>query len=121
MILASGNATDPDIALRNIVNIETETDVAIPVKAILKRCPKQFLMMHYKISSFDNAEQFLKLVSEGMKKLKKGGTPTLSMAAKFVLKEWHSGKIKFFTKVPNTPRSEHVSDEAVTKHEKDFR
>ena len=55
MILASGNATDPDIALRNIVNIETETDVAI-----LKRCPKQFLMMHYKISSFDNAEQFLK-------------------------------------------------------------
>ena len=60
MILASGNATDPDIALRNIVNIDTETDVAIPVKAILKRCPKQFLMMHYKISSFDNAEQFLK-------------------------------------------------------------
>ena len=56
-----------------------------------------------------------------MKKLKKGGTPTLSMAAKFVLKEWHSGKIKFFTKGPNTPRSEHVSDEAVTKHEKDFR
>ena len=56
-----------------------------------------------------------------MKKLKKGGTPTTTMAAKFVLSEWNSGKIKFFTKVPDTSRSEHISDEAVAEHAKDFR
>lgn len=69
-----------------------------------------------------NERLFLfRLVSLKMKKLKKGGTPTTSMAAKFVLKEWNSGKIKFFTKVPETPRPEHVSDEAVAEHAKDFR
>lgn len=62
-----------------------------------------------------------RLVSQGMKKLKKGGTPTPAMAAKFVLKEWISGKIKFFTKVPETSKLDHVSDKAVADHAKDFR
>jgi hypothetical protein len=56
-----------------------------------------------------------------MKKLKKGGTPTPAMAAKFILNQWNSGKIKYFTKVPNTPKPDYISDEAVAEHGKDFR
>ncbi len=55
-----------------------------------------------------------------MKKLKKGGTPSPAMAAKMVLNDWNMGKIKFFTKVPDT-KSAHISEEAIAQHAKEFR
>ena len=59
MILASGLSTDPDIAIRNFVTDGSDSDPMTPVKAILNRCPKPFLMMHFNISTFDSAEDFL--------------------------------------------------------------
>ena len=35
-----------------------------------------------------------------MKKLKKGGVPSVTMAAKFVLNDWNSGRLKYFTQTP---------------------
>ncbi len=58
MILASGLSTDPDIAIRNFISGEGD-DPMSAVKAILNRCPKPFLMMHFKISNFDNIDEFL--------------------------------------------------------------
>ena len=59
MILASGLSTNPDIAVRNFIGDESGADAMTPVKAILNRCPKPFLMMHFNISTFDGSDEFL--------------------------------------------------------------
>jgi hypothetical protein len=58
-----------------------------------------------------------------MKKLKKGGTPSPAMAAKFVVKQWTAGKIRFFTRAPlaGEPGLDHIAPEHVVDHAKDFR
>ena len=45
MVLASGDMSDSSVALRNAIKIETLTDPVTPVEAILKRCPKQQMML----------------------------------------------------------------------------
>jgi hypothetical protein len=69
-----------------------------------------------------NFSFFRSQVSLGMKKLKKGGTPNASMAAKYVLNNWYSGKIRFFTQTPDQdqPRPDHVTPEVVAEHTKEF-
>ena len=59
MILASGLSTDPDIAIRNFIGDESDSDPMTAVKAILSRCPKPFLMMHFNISTFESSDEFL--------------------------------------------------------------
>ena len=45
MVLAAGDMTDSSVALRNAVKIESLVDPVTPVEAILKRCPKQQMML----------------------------------------------------------------------------
>ena len=51
-------------------------------------------MLQYKVSDFDGTGEFLSLLARGIGKLKKGGVPDNLMAARLVLNDWNSGKIK---------------------------
>ena len=45
MVLASGDMSNSSVALRNAIKVETLEDPVTPVEAILKRCPKQQMML----------------------------------------------------------------------------
>ena len=62
MILASGSMSDAGIALRNAVKVDTMEDPVTPVRAILQRCPKQQMLLHYHISDYSDVDEFLNLV-----------------------------------------------------------
>ena len=83
----------------------------------------KFFLKIWSESSTKCSFYFHSQVSLGMKKLKRGGTPSLPMAAKYVLNNWYSGKIRFFTQTPDQeqPRPDHVTPEVVEEHAKDFR
>merc|ERR1719376_471665 len=121
MVLASGNMTDSGVALRNAVKVDTLDDPVTPVEAILQRCPKQQMMLQYHISEYDGTNQFLALIARGMGRLKKGGVPDVFMAARLVLNDWNSGKIKYFTHPPETEtEGGEISAEIVTEYAKEF-
>lgn len=88
--------------LRNCVNIEEMVDVITPVKAILERCPQEYLMQLYNVPRFpaNDSSAFLALVAKTMGKLKKGGIPNIEASGKTVLHDWNNGKIKFYCKAP---------------------
>ena len=69
--------------------IETVSDPVVPVEAILKRCNKQSVMLHYTIPNFSNVQEFLSLVAKRFGKLKKGGVGDVESAAKMVLQDWN--------------------------------
>jgi hypothetical protein len=82
MILASGNMSDASVALRNAIKVDTMDDPLTPVRAILQRCQKQQMMLHYHITDYSNVDEFLNLVARGIGKLKRGGIPDQAMAAR---------------------------------------
>jgi nuclear GTP-binding protein len=75
-------------------------DPVTPVRAILQRCPKQQMQLHYHITDFADVDEFLNLVARGIGKLKRGGIPDQAMAARMVLNDWNMGKIKYYTHPP---------------------
>merc|ERR1712168_1206941 len=102
LVLASGNMSDASVALRNAVKVETLDDPVTPVVAILGRVPRPHIMMHYGVSTFSDTAEFLAKLAIHMGKLKKGGVPDRNLAARLVLTDWNSGKIKYFTHPPET-------------------
>jgi len=122
MVLASGNMTDASVALRNAVRVDALDDPVTPVQAILQRCPKQQVMLQYNVSDFNGTGEFLSLLARGIGKLKKGGIPDQLMAARLVLNDWNSGKIKYFTHPPENPNESvsEISAEIVTEYAKEF-
>jgi len=119
MVLASGNMSDASVALRNAIKIETLADPVTPVIAILSRVPRQHLMQQYLLGQFEDAAEFLALLAKGQGKLKKGGIPDRDAAAKTVLNDWNSGKIKYFTHPPEEVEA-NISSEIVSSFAAEF-
>ena len=115
-------------ALRNCVNVEELVDVLTPIQAILERCPQNYLMQLYSVPKFkpQDCMSFLALVAKATGKLKKGGIPNTDAAARSVLHDWNSGKIKYYCKAPVVTTTTNSSDansaeaKILTKFSKDF-
>ncbi|XP_003378997.1 nuclear GTP-binding protein NUG1, partial [Trichinella spiralis] len=80
---------DAELALKNVVRIETVQDVFTPVEAILRRCSREKLMLLYNLPKFQSSDEFLHLLARKMGRLKKGGIPNLKMAARKMLFDWN--------------------------------
>ncbi|XP_071960876.1 guanine nucleotide-binding protein-like 3 homolog [Antedon mediterranea] len=120
VVLASGN-DDAAMALRNCVKIETLDDQIGPVQAILRRCNRSQLMMHYSVPEFSDVHEFLSLLANKQGKLKKGGIPDVDKAAVGVLIDWNSGKISYYTHPPEQHTlPTHITAEIVTELGKAF-
>ncbi|XP_074644621.1 guanine nucleotide-binding protein-like 3 homolog [Tubulanus polymorphus] len=120
VVMVTGTS-DTSIILRNCVKIETLEDPATPVDAILKRCSKEKIMLHYRIQDYTDVTQFLQLMSIRFGLLRKGGVPDTVKAAKRVLQDWITGKITFYTHPPEQHTlPTHVSAEIVQSMAEQF-
>lgn len=118
LVLASGNMSDASVALRNAIKVETLADPVTPVVAILGRVPRAHIMLQYGIGTFEDTAEFLAKLAIQMGKLKKGGVPDRTMAARIVLGDWNTGKIKYFTHPPEVRGT--IASEIVQEFSKDF-
>lgn len=100
LVLLSGEQGDAAAALRNAFKIEQLDDPALPVEAILRRADRRQLMLHYKLPMFTTTAEFLLLLARRQGKLKKGGIPDAAAAARLVLQDWNTGRIKYYTQPP---------------------
>ncbi|XP_067683013.1 guanine nucleotide-binding protein-like 3 homolog [Haliotis asinina] len=114
-------SSDTVTVLRNVVKIEQLADPVEPVEAILKRCSKQQLMLHYNLPDYNGAGEFLSLLARRRGKLKKGGVPDVEKAARSVIQDWTTGKITYYTHPPEqTSLPTHLSAELVQEMGKAF-
>ncbi|MCP9261507.1 Guanine nucleotide-binding protein-like 3-like protein [Dirofilaria immitis] len=72
-----------EIALKNAIRVESLADPTAPVQAILRRCSRDSLILHYEIPEFETCDEFLTYI-----------------ARKGVLIDWNSGKLRYFTEPP---------------------
>ncbi|XP_076278851.1 nucleostemin 1 [Lasioglossum baleicum] len=116
---SQGENSDDSVALKNAVKIQSLKDPHTPATAILKRVSKPQIIEMYDIPEFTTPDEFFALKATRMGKFKKGGVPDTMVAARSVLEDWNSGKIRYYTVPPEQPAC-HVSAEIVSQISKEF-
>ncbi|VDN55414.1 unnamed protein product [Dracunculus medinensis] len=110
VILANKNELDNvEYALKNAIRIDNLSDPITPVQAILRRCSKDMLMLHYSIANFENVDDFLAQIARKIGRLKKGARPDINAAAKRVLYDWNNGKLRYYTEPPEAESEQTIN------------
>lgn len=117
---AGDDYNNADIVLRNAIDMEKIPDPVSVVDAVLRRCPRNRLMELYEIPAYRSSEEFLAYVAQKSGKLRKGGGPDYKAAAVSVLRDWQTGRIKFYTVPPERQSNAVVATEIVTQWAKEF-
>ncbi|ULU04437.1 hypothetical protein L5515_013446 [Caenorhabditis briggsae] len=124
VILVSQKELDPiEVALKNAIRVDNLLDPIAPVHAILRRCSKETLMLHYNLADFNSVDQFLAQLARRIGKLRRGARPDLNAAAKRVLNDWNTGKLRYYTHPPeagSVKDDTSVPVEVVTQFSKEF-
>lgn len=113
------NSDESSVALKNAVKIQSLKDPYTPATAILKRVSKPQIMEMYNITEYSTPDEFFALKATRMGKFRKGGIPDTIAAARSILEDWNSGKIRYYTVPPEQPEC-HVSAEIVSQISKEF-
>lgn len=110
------------ILLLNVLSASVMPDPIPIVQTILSRTSHETLQNLYNLPSFSEesisreneemstATKFLTMLALTTGRLLPGGTPNLEAAATQVLRDWNSGKIPYFTPVPDFHPSVRPSD-----------
>merc|ERR1719312_1361310 len=77
-------------------------------------------MLQYGIGQYRDCAEFLALVAAQTGKLKRGGIPDREKAARLLLADWNSGKIKYFTHPPEQQVESSLGVEIVTQFAEEF-
>ncbi|XP_055374978.1 guanine nucleotide-binding protein-like 3 homolog [Condylostylus longicornis] len=99
-------------------NGQNVSDIKDPVRFaenILKRATKQYFCNLYGISDYNSFEEFLSRKALKMGKFS-NGSPDIEAAARGLLNDWNSGKIRYNTEPPEES-SCHVSSKIITNNE----
>jgi len=107
------------MVLKNAVKIQSLKDPVAPATAILKRITTQQAMELYDVTEFSTPDEFFALLATRMGKFKRGGVQDSVAAARSILEDWNSGKIRYYT-VPPEQSVVHLSAGFVTKDVEEF-
>lgn len=88
------------LVLRNALNIDEMKDAAGMLENVIGRFPKQDLILFFKVPDFDTAQEFLMNVAQIRGHMRKGGRLDLESAARSVLRDFSTGKFRFYEKPP---------------------
>lgn len=86
---------DTSVALKNALKIQALKDPFAPASAILQRISRQQIIELYDMQDFSTPDQFFAMKAAKMGKYRKGGVPDMLAAARSILEDWNSGKIRF--------------------------
>lgn len=92
--------TDTDIVLKNVVRVENIQEPESHIPELLRRVDKDFLLRHYKIEEWTDANHFLEMIGKRTGKLLKGGQPDVNTVSKMILNDWQRGRLPYHVEPP---------------------
>lgn len=109
--------------LRNARRVEALADPVSPAMEIIKRANKEQMMLQYKITEdYRDGQEFLALLARARGFVSRGGIYNPDQAARLLINDWNSGKIKYYTVPPEEPSDTKwkISTEIVSTFAKEF-
>jgi len=90
-------AKEPNsVIVKSVADLEDLGDPFMQVHSIIKKVPKDEILLAYEISDYNNTKEFLECVAKKKGLLLKGGLPDYDSAGREVLKDFAQGKIRFY-------------------------
>lgn len=125
IVFTQAKNTDNQIASNILKNAQRVSDVKDPFKvaeSILQRASKNYFCRLYDISEYDTPEEFFVKKAARMGKFRRGGVPDSEGAARSLLNDWNTGKIKYCTQPPETDTNTnaHISAAIVSAEAREF-
>ncbi|KAL5283094.1 GNL3 family protein [Megaselia abdita] len=113
-IVFSTNNDHYTSALKNTQRVSDIQDPFALAEHILKRATKNYFCQLYDVTEYETQEEFFAKKAIRMGKFLKGGIPDTNTAAKSLINDWNSGKIKYFSEPPKSQEI-HVSSSIITE------
>uniref|UniRef100_A0A6A7G1G5 Nucleolar GTP-binding protein 2 n=1 Tax=Hirondellea gigas TaxID=1518452 RepID=A0A6A7G1G5_9CRUS len=110
--------TDVDLVLKGVVRVENIDDPAQYIAGVLERVRPLYLQRAYKITEWENDEDFLTKFAKNRGKLLKGGEPDFNNASRMILHDWQRGKLPWFVRPPFEDDLEFIEEENARKKRK---
>lgn len=125
IVFAQTKNTDQQLSANILKNAQRVSDVKDPFEiatSILQRASKLYFCRLYDITEYDTPEEFFAKKAHRMGKFRRGGVPDAEGAARSLLNDWNTGKIKYCTQPPETLTSSdvHVSASIVSAEAREF-
>lgn len=123
IVFTQAKDTDNQITSNILKNAQRVSDVKDPFKAaesILQRASKNYFCRLYDITEYDTPEEFFAKKAARMGKFRRGGVPDTEGAARSLLNDWNTGKIKYCTQPPETDANAHISAAIVSNEAREF-
>ncbi|KAH8383469.1 hypothetical protein KR009_008857, partial [Drosophila setifemur] len=113
---------DSHAVLKNAQRVGDVKDPFTIAESVLKRASKDYFCTMYDITSYDSFEEFFAKKAARMGKFLKKGVPDVVAAARSVLNDWNTGKIKYCTQPPEVQESQsvHISASIVHSEAREF-
>lgn len=87
--------------LKGVVRAEKLLDPEIYIGPLLDQVKKKSIQRIYKVTDWEDEEDFLSQVAQQKGKLLKGGEPDLKSTAKIILFDWQRGEIPYMNFPPD--------------------
>lgn len=94
------NDTETDKVLKGVVRIENIRSPEDHIPAVLERVKVEYLENAYRISDWNDHEEFLEKIAFRSGRLLKGGQPDIGTVARMVLNDWQRGNIPYYVRPP---------------------
>ncbi|KAH8330744.1 hypothetical protein KR067_007116, partial [Drosophila pandora] len=121
-IVFTSGSENSHAVLKNAQRVGDVKDPFTIAESVLKRASKDYFCTMYDISSYDTFEEFFAKKAARMGKFLKKGVPDVVAAARSVLNDWNTGKIKYCTQPPEAKdtQSAHISASIVHSEAREF-
>ncbi|XP_032510895.2 guanine nucleotide-binding protein-like 3 homolog [Danaus plexippus] len=120
IVFHAGSDNDSSVALKNAIRVGSLKDPLTPATAILQRAHKQTLISLYCIPDFSTPEEFFSVLAKRMGRFRRGGVPDRDAAARILLNDWNTGKVRYFTEPPEVESEVHVEAKIVNSLAQEF-
>ncbi|XP_036674686.2 guanine nucleotide-binding protein-like 3 homolog [Drosophila suzukii] len=121
-IVFTGGSEQSHAVLKNAQRVGDVKDPFTIAESVLKRASKDYFCTMYDITSYDTFEEFFAKKAARMGKFLKKGVPDVVAAARSVLNDWNTGKIKYCTQPPEVQEAQsvHLSASIVHSEAREF-
>lgn len=114
--IATEGSENSHAVLKNAQRVGDVKDPFSIAESVLKRASKEYFCKMYDITNYDTFEEFFAKKAARMGKFLKKGVPDVVAAARSVLNDWNTGKIKYCTQPPEVPENTNVHISASIVH-----
>lgn len=123
IVFAQTKNNEHQLSSNILKNAQRVSDVKDPFEIatnILKRASKMYFCQLYDVTEYNTPEEFFANKALRMGKFRRRGIPDAEGAARSLINDWNTGKIKYCTQPPENDTLVHVSASIVSTEAREF-